>query len=425
MRLRRSLIIFAIMSLQVACHGLMELDDDSSNSHADAIDETSSPPQRTDTGTSPGRDSGDNHGADVWSDDAAALPDTTSNTCQTVSCGSNAECRGGQCHCLDGFVGHPDTGCRLPDPCDAITCSRGATCIEGTCRCDAGFTDDGQGGCIPQSPGDTAIRTREQVCQRWNEDRFDRATTLWQQEPENQCDWGVLHPEVHTDALRRATLYRWLVGLGPLTSADPQRITTQACATTLAARGQGLTHSITADFPCYSQEAASGAGTSNIAMGVSRPSDSVDLYIGDIGVPSLGHRRWIFNPGMGETAFGQRGSYSCMYAFGGGGSDNPDYVAYPAPGFFPAQALMGTWSFSSSRYGIASGVNVNITRVDDGSILPVTNVYIPGGGYGQPALGWDVSSRDLQRDVEYEVRITGLTGSLGDTVVYRVTITHC
>ncbi|MFU8803021.1 MAG: hypothetical protein ACNA8W_04340 [Bradymonadaceae bacterium] len=345
--------------------------------------------------------------------------------CEQITCGQNAECAGGQCLCRDGFEGDPAQGCTAPGPCDGVDCANGATCIEGTCHCDGGFDDDGQGGCTPLSPGDTALRTRDEVCGKWNADWPIRATTLWTQEPADQCDWGELHPEVHVDALRRTSLYRWLVGLGPVTSSEPHRVTTQACATTLAARSGGLTHTITADFPCYTDEAKAGAASSNLARGIGRPAGTVDLYIGDVGVPSLGHRRWIFNPAMGVTAFGQRDAYSCMYSFGRGSSDNPDYVAYPAPGFFPRQGLIGTWSFSSSRYGFGAQTDVEITRVGDGASVPVSNVYIPGGGYGQPVLGWTVNAQDQPLDTELEVRITGLSGNLGDTVVYRVTITNC
>ncbi|MBA2662844.1 MAG: hypothetical protein H0U74_11145 [Bradymonadaceae bacterium] len=367
--------------------------------------------------------------------DAHSGPDTTwspdvgdevgVDPCAGVVCGQQAACLQGQCVCNPGFEGNANTQCTPTGPCASVECAFGSFCLEGLCQCDAGFRDNGAGGCVADSPGDTALRTRDEVCQRWNADWPTISTTMWAREPADQCDWGELHPQVIADAIRRTTLFRWVVGLGPVTSGAHYLSVTQACATTLAARNQGLTHSIPTDSPCYTPEAATGAGSSNIAMGVHHPAQSVDLYIGDVGVPSLGHRRWIFNPPMAATGFGQRNAYSCMAAFDGGAQHNPDYVAYPAPGIFPQQALIGVWSFSSNRYGLNGTPQVEITQVASGTVVPVTNVYNPGGGYGQQTIGWQVRSQDYPLDTELEVRITGLTGNNGDTVVYRLTITAC
>jgi len=199
-------------------------------------------------------------------------------------------------------------------------------------------------------------------------------------------------------------------------------VNTQSCATTLAAENAGLTHNIPMDYACYSSEAAAGASSSNIAMGRSHPADSVDLYIADRNVRSLGHRRWCFNPSMGATAFGQRDSYSCMYAFDRSGSASPDYVAYPAPGFFPQRALSGYWSFGSNQYGL-SNASVTMTRVSDGSDVPVQDVYTPGGGYGLTMVAWQVPNYDT--GVEYEITISDLGGNNGSSVTYRTTVVDC
>ncbi len=349
--------------------------------------------------------------------------DMGSDPCANVTCGANAMCDAGMCMCLTGFIGDANAGCTPADPCASVTCPYGATCSGGVCACDAGFNDDGNGGCTQVTPGDTANRTRMEVCTKWSTDVALQASETWQVEPVDMCDPGVMHPDRQTDALRRASLYRWLVGL-PAVTSDASRVQmVQECATTLAAQNSGLTHNIPDTYACYTQLAAQGAGSSNLAQGVTNPAGTVDLYVGDRGVASLGHRRWVLNPGMGRTAFGHRGRYSCMYAFDRSGSANPDYVAYPAPGFFPNQALSGQWSFGSTKYGFNAQTTVTITKVSDGTPLTVSNVNVPGGGYGIQVVAWTVSG--LEMDVEYEITVDGLTGNLGSTVTYRTTITNC
>lgn len=342
--------------------------------------------------------------------------------CAELTCGTNAACVGGGCMCDAGFAGDPTTGCTPADPCADVTCPAGASCAQGQCSCDPGFVDDGNNGCVAESPGDTATRTRTQVCDRWTADYPTQSQMTWQVDPVDTCDPGVLHPDVQQDALRRLSLFRWIVGLPAVTTSSAQLVNTQSCATTLAAEGAGLTHNIPSTYQCYSQEAAAGASSSNISLGRTHPADSVDLYVGDRGVRSLGHRRWCLNPSMGATAFGQRGSYSCMYAFDRSGQASPEYVAYPAPGFFPDAALQGYWSFGSNQYGV-SNATVSMTRVSDGSAVQVDDIYTPGGGYGIPMVAWEVPNAEL--DMEYEITIGGLTGQNETSVTYRTTLVDC
>lgn len=344
-------------------------------------------------------------------------------SCSEEMCGDNASCVAGACACNSGFGGDPIAGCSPGDPCADVQCAFGASCnTMGECLCDPGFEPDGNDGCLAVTPGDTASRTVDEVCQRWIADYPMQSNSLFSTDPADMCDPGILHPDTTQDALRRTSLFRWLVGLPAVTSNPDQLRITQACATTLAAENAGLTHNIPPSYACYSQDAATGAGSSNIARGVQWPAQSVDLYIADNGVPSLGHRRWIFNPGMGSTGFGQRDSYSCMYSFDRSGSANSDYVAYPPPGPIPLAAVRGVWSFHSSRYTMSNDSAVEVRDVQTNTPLNVSDVYVPGGGFGQPTLAWTVSG--TQADTEYEVRITNLGGE-GDSVVYRTTLASC
>ena len=347
--------------------------------------------------------------------------------CLGVTCGANATCSQGACQCVAGFEGDPNTGCQEPDPCDSMTCGTNASCREGACLCPPGFVGDPNTACQPDSPGDIALRSESEVCQRWNADRGTRATSTWATMPADDCDPGVLHPEFLDDAARRLNLYRWLVGLEPVVLDSNANNNTQHCATTMSAAGV-FTHYLDESHRCYTPEAGSGAGSSNIASGVRNAADSVDLYIFDRGVGSLGHRRWCFNPRMGRTGFGWRGNYSCMYSFDQSGrGSTPEYVAYPAPGFFPRAAVGGEWSFSSSTYSITSNVAIAITRLSDMTPVTVSNIERKSGNYGSMAIvGFSPSSSEVNMPGEYEVVITGLKqGGMDTSVAYRVNLTSC
>eukprot|EP01061_Rhynchopus_euleeides_P040783 TRINITY_DN7030_c2_g1_i2.p1 TRINITY_DN7030_c2_g1~~TRINITY_DN7030_c2_g1_i2.p1 ORF type:complete len:448 (+),score=154.14 TRINITY_DN7030_c2_g1_i2:61-1344(+) len=92
-------------------------------------------------------------------------------------------------------------------------------------------------------------------------------------------------------------------------------------------------------------------------------SDAID-------VGSLPHRRWMLSPGMEGTGFGTYYSSSNMYAVG----SNPDrmaehmgdFIAYPAPGWFPTRWMQtdAAWSCSLNpeKYWIAPNATVTMWR---------------------------------------------------------------
>jgi uncharacterized protein YkwD len=406
--------------------GLFDMSTSNNTSGADQGSSNTTPSPTTPPITP--RDMGPNGGQDMDVEPPADDMDSQPvDPCQSITCGQNATCSQGACQCDAGFEGDPQAGCTPPDPCDGVMCGTNASCREGACLCPPGFSGDPNNACQPESPGDIALRSENEVCSKWKAERSPRAASAWARQPADDCDTGELHAEFLDDAIRRLNLYRWLVGLGPVVLAANANNITQHCATTMAAANV-FTHYLDESHQCYTPEAGQGAGSSNIASGVGSAADSVDLYIFDRGVASLGHRRWCFNPRMGRTGFGWRGRYSCMYSFDqSSGGSTPEYVAYPAPGFFPTAALGGEWSFASSTYSFTSNVAVQITRLSDMSAVAVSNVERKSGNYGSMAIiGFSPNRSDVSAAGEYEVVITGLKQGGADTsVAYRVNLTSC
>ena len=77
---------------------------------------------------------------------------------------------------------------------------------------------------------------------------------------------------------------------------------------------------------------ANAAGSSNLAMGPHHPAPTIDLYMDDSGVSSLGHRRWLLDPPYLSAGIGHAGAWNCTYVMTHGNDLLPAYVAFPAPG---------------------------------------------------------------------------------------------
>lgn len=96
-----------------------------------------------------------------------------------------------------------------------------------------------------------------------------------------------------------------------------------------------------------------GANHSNLASGFANPADSVIRgYMNDSddsNIDRVGHRRWILDPDMKYTGFGQVGRYSGTYAFDMSRESTftGDYVAWP-PANMPMElySSYGNYAFS-------------------------------------------------------------------------------
>ena len=315
---------------------------------------------------------------------------------------------------LDGPDGDPADP--VPDdPCAAVACGDNAHCVSGRCVCDDGFVDVG-GVCRTADPGDPESRTEAEACDRWRADYPTTASWVWN-EGAGTCDLGEVNDAARNDGVRRINLYRWLVGLLPVTRNVGVEEAQQACAIMMLRNGT-LNHSPPSSWECYTAEGAGAAGSSNLAMGSGDPAGAVDQYLQDWGnEDTMGHRRWILYPPYSAAGIGQAGSYNCLNVFSWGSPSSRPWVAFPAPGPYPAQGVLGAWTFSAD--GVGSSTQVTVTRESDGADLGVTTALM-SGSYGQPTVTFDPG--EAAAGETYVVTVTGLGG---DDVTYRVRIVDC
>jgi hypothetical protein len=118
-----------------------------------------------------------------------------------------------------------------------------------------------------------------------------------------------------------------------------------------------------------------GTSSSNLSGGSSLVG-SIDGYMDDSdpsNIDRVGHRLWCLNPAMLRTGFGRRGGFSAMWSFDSSRSKLPKipYVAYPAPGYFPAEYFgdRHAWSVQLLGSGLPAarldGLSVSVFEVDE------------------------------------------------------------
>lgn len=183
----------------------------------------------------------------------------------------------------------------------------------------------------------------------------------------------------------------------------------------------------------------SGTSSSNIAWASWRNCSLswtlIHSWMADddyLNISVVGHRRWLLNPGMGQTAFGMvqgdKGTYSAVYAFDYTGESAGDYYDVSWPARVMPVEFFNTgypWSVSTGTYENASQVQVNLLQTRTGQEWNFSAAgsdgafYVDNGGYGQ--TGCIIFRPDnlsyLPGDT-FEVTITGLSG--GRTLEYPV-----
>ncbi|GAB4210323.1 MAG: hypothetical protein OHK0013_30840 [Sandaracinaceae bacterium] len=314
-------------------------------------------------------------------------------------------------------VGAPIDAYTPGSPCATVMCGANQRCDEATraCVCLPGFVDDGAG-CSAAPPGDPSARTMAEVCEGWRDMHQTTATAAWTPGP-GDCDPGSMPREAIDDTLRRINGFRWLIGLGPVVD-DPSAHTRQQSCAVMMYRNGSLDHFPPMSWRCYTADGASGAGSSNLALGTGNSADTIDLYVDDHGVTSLGHRRWVLNGPLGRVGIGFAGNAGCLGVFDRSGSSDRMWTSWPPPGFAPRDTTSAWWSFHSDRGSVADA-NVRMVRASDGT--EVTGmVYRLPEGYGVSAVAW----APTERTVGQRYRVTVTTTSIGE-ISYEVEIVAC
>lgn len=210
------------------------------------------------------------------------------------------------------------------------------------------------------------------------------------------CNPGTTDANYRLAILQRINYFRAMAGVpaSVIFSEESNRLA-QAAALMMSANNS-LSHSPPTNWLCYSADGAAGAGSSNLARGVSG-WDAISLYMKDSGANNsfVGHRRWILYPqtsvmGTGDVPGGGGYSYTNALRVFDSHTWDPrpatrdEYVAWPPPGYVPYPIVFARWSFSFDNADFSSAT---VEMNSGGSAWPVSLVA-PVDGYGENTLVW-------------------------------------
>lgn len=209
-------------------------------------------------------------------------------------------------------------------------------------------------------------RTIEEISARWQQIKPAAADNAYAAKPSWQAPYaaGSLAGQYQKDAINQVNFMRYLAGLPDDVSLNDEWIEDVQHGAVLLKKLDCLTHNPTkpADMPEeFYKRGFRACSSNNITFGYSKigskvffqsAADSVIAYMHDLDISekAVGHRRWILNPPMKQTAFGWCESFSTMYAFDTSRRPSFEYasVSWPPPGQFPLQLCPSRlpWSVS-------------------------------------------------------------------------------
>jgi uncharacterized protein YkwD len=188
---------------------------------------------------------------------------------------------------------------------------------------------------------------------------------------------GTLKPAFIQDALRHLNFARYLAGLPDDVTHDATRGTAaQTGAVLLAATGV-LTHypSQPSDMSqAFYDLGRSATSSANLAWGFpNMRSAIIDGWADDTDtstIEGLGHRRWILNPAMAKTGFGNASSFYVMYSFDNSRTSAVSYeaIAYPSGQAFPSDVIT-----RSTAWSITLNPSLYTTPTRDTITVKLTN----------------------------------------------------
>lgn len=269
-------------------------------------------------------------------------------------------------------------------------------------------------GCIYLDARPYLGRTIEGISARWQQAKPVAAEDPYAAAPSWQAPYsaGALDGQYQKDAINRVNFMRYLAGLPDDVTLNADWVEEVQHGAVLLKTLNCLTHNPTKPGDMseeFFKRGLRSCSSNNITFGYSQigskiffqsAADSVTAYMHDLDTSekAVGHRRWILNPPMKQTAFGWCESFSTMYAFDTSRKPGFDYasISWPPPGQFPVQLCPRRlpWSvslnhklFEYTGQEIVTMVRLqdNKTWVFSAASAPPDGLYmIDRKGYGIP-----------------------------------------
>jgi uncharacterized protein YkwD len=236
----------------------------------------------------------------------------------------------------------------------------------------------------------------------------------------NNCEAGTISAEAFDKTLKRINYFRKICGLSANTTWDDTKHIYSQQASLMMSANNSLSHNPPTSWKCYSEDGATGAAKSNIALGA-HSADAITLFIRDDGAnnKAVGHRRWILSSRANKFALGSTANACALYCIGLGNTSvnagTPEFVAYPSK-YIPQQLVFARWSLSvPNAKGAFSGVDftkATVTMTDEqGKNMALTVVSNNDTGFGDQTIIWEPQGivKNASTDIKYHVVVDGVT----------------
>lgn len=213
----------------------------------------------------------------------------------------------------------------------------------------------------------------------------------------------------------RATLFtvntiRKFAGLNPV-KFDPKKNRQALAAALIMYASFNLSHNPRPSWDCYTKAGAEGAGHSNLAWGASGPR-AILLYADDAGVPSLGHRQWLLNPGAVKMGSGSTGYTNGLYVdWSYEWRARRAVVTWPSKGYFPDSWMPPTWSATFKEWDFGNRLPEVSAKVGGRKVRVKSVRRLARYGAGS-AFAWrlEVPNRYKKKDRPVRIRISSPSG---------------
>ena len=212
----------------------------------------------------------------------------------------------------------------------------------------------------------------------------------------NSCNPGSTSLEFRNAVLHRINYFRAMAGIpATVVFSDTYNAKAQAAALMMSVNGQ-LSHDPPTSWLCYSDAGHTGAGNSDLYLGV-YGWNAITGYMRDPGGGNYfaGHRRWILYPQTQEMGTGDippvggHWPANALWVFDSHmweprPATRDEFVAWPPRGYVPYQVVFARWSFA---YANADFSNATVSMTSNGANVSLTLSPVVDG-YGENTLIW-------------------------------------
>lgn len=242
------------------------------------------------------------------------------------------------------------------------------------------------------------------------------------------CSPGTISQEAMDKGLLRINYFRKLVRLNHNISWDHSLHNKLQQTSLMMQSNRTADHYPSTSWSCYSSAGADGAGESNLGFysGAHYPvSFAIDGQIEDPGANNyvVGHRRWLLHSKASQFGIGASNAAVTIGVLNAAwkNKDVPNFIAYPAKGYFPKPLVFDRWSFGKPN---ADFSNATVTMTSSEGNIPLVVTSRSHLGIGDNTIVWEPQGIDLSssEDIVYTVTVSGIKGAYKDSYTYDVII---